>query len=242
MVVISRFTVQDLDDPTPQQYREWKGQLVASITSIPNYLAVHNTAMAGAGGGGGPPIAPVFLGPGQDMGTSVGVLFAAAYAAMRGNAPRLVTQHAVTSVEQLIYALGDEFDRRHTIDENTAMAEFNQERFDDTKMELRQWISQKYQKMLLCPNLIPAAARNGSMIYALTMLLPPAFDEVCNRARVEQGLTWQDVRDRLVDYDKACPKAKREQQNRALVAQITNSVTNRVEQAMNARIDERAHR
>ena len=234
MVVISRFSIQEIDDPTAQNYREWRGQLQASTTSIPGYLPLHNTAMLGAGGlGAGPPIAVVYPGgvAGAEMRTSVGILFAAAYGALKGNALRIISQQPVATIEFLIFSLDDEFDRQQAIDENTSMADFYREKYDESKMEVRMWISEKYQKMLLCPNLIPVGARNGAMMFALTMLMPSAFDEVCNRARTEAGLAWQDVRDRLIDYDKANPRARREQQNRALVAQITN----RVEQAMTAR-------
>ena len=236
MAVISRFSIQEIDDPTAQECRQWRGQLVASITSIPGYLPLHNTAMHGAGGGGGPPIAAVYPAgaAGVEVRTSVGILSAAAFAALKGNALRIICQQPAATIGAMIFSLGDEFDRQQAIDENTNMADFYREKYDGPRMGVRMWISEKCQRVLLCPTLTPVGARNGAVMFALAMLMPSAFGEVCNRARAEAGLAWQGVRGRLIDYDKANPRARREQQGRALVAQIQG----RAEQGMNARIEQ----
>ena len=46
--------------------------------------------------------------------------------------------------------------------------------------------------------------------------MPEEFDEITNHCRTQQGIVWQDIRERLIEYDKACPKGKREKSERQI--------------------------
>ena len=89
---------------------------------------------------------------------------------------------------------------------------------DNGSIALKEWCNRKSEILGLCPNQLPAPAHNGAMVYALTNLLPSTFDLVCSTARTD-AIGWRAIQARLVDFDKANPKAKRES-NLAMNARI----------------------
>ena len=197
----------------------------AQMASIVGFLPLYQAARAGD-----PNTDIVWPGgaPGVAMNRSVAKLYAAVMTALKGAALRIVVQLNANNILTVMRTLEGEFLRNQVIDQNINVSDFYGTRFDDSKYELRDWINRKYAILLECPQLIPVAGRNAAMTYALTSLMPEAFDEVVNRCRTEAGLQWQDIRDRLIDWDRSNPKAKREKQNKALLSQV---------QALNARLE-----
>ena len=217
--VITRFSVPEIEDPTLPQYRAWKGQMTANIASIPGLLPIWNVAMT-AVAGVFPVAGLVYPGAaaGASMRQSTGVLYAATYGACKGNSLLLVSQQNAQNLTDIVKILDVEYDRNATIDQNITMASFYADKWEETKMELRAFINWKYSLVLQCQLQIPAGpARNAAMNFTLTTHMPPAFDEVTSACRVAD-LTWQETRDRILDFDRANPKSKREAQQKALLA------------------------
>jgi hypothetical protein len=228
MVVLSKFQIPELETPKDaREYRQWRGQIMANVTSIPGYLVRFNVAF------GAIPVVPVAMPggvPGQEMATSEGCLFAAIYGSLRGSPLQIITQRGITHIPGLMDTLDSEFNRLEQIDLSTSVARFYGDRFDG-KSCLRTWISEKYSLVLECHASIPAgAARNAAMMYATTMLMPQQFDEITVRGRTEAGCTWEMMRSRLIDFDKANPASKREKQAREIAA-IARNAANEVVRA-----------
>jgi hypothetical protein len=220
-MALSKYSVPALDNPTPQEWREWMGQVQALVNAVPNYGPLYTVAM-----NGNPPVPVVYPGgaAGNRIHEAANLLYASVYTALRGDSLRIATDQQVGDLITMIVALRDEWGTDQQIDHHTTLREIYEQRFCEDQ-ELKIWIGKKWSKVLAIPLLIPANARNPAMIYVLTSLLPSAFDEVCNRARTEPNLQWQVLRSRLVDYDKACPKAKREQSIKDANALVTRVQT-----------------
>jgi len=219
-----RFAIPELDQPNTEDMRSWGFQVRAQMASINGFLPVYQAARAADPNGA---IVWPAGAPGVAMNRAAAKLYAAVMAALKGAALRIVVQLNANDIVTVMRTLEGEFLRNQVIDQNINVADFYGTRFDDGKYELRDWINRKYAILLECPQLIPVAGRNAAMTYALTSLMPEAFDEVVNRCRTEAGLQWQDIRDRLIDWDRSNPKSKREKQNKALMSQV---------QALNARL------
>ena len=162
------FTVPELESPTPQQYREWRGQLMAQVQVINGFPAVLNAAQVPPAPGAPLPAALAFPAgaAGARMTQLVPKLYAKAYAALRGDALSVVTQAMVADFWSLLRALDGEYNQQQTTDQSILIKEFYQERLREAGaggLSLQQWIRNKYSILLRMPGLIPVAGRNAAM-------------------------------------------------------------------------------
>ena len=218
MTVITKFEIPTLSNPSAAELRQWRGQFHASLLSIPDYKLLYDATYAALPGAVVPIAYPAGV-PGQHMRASEGILYAAVYGVMRDQALSTITRDQVNNLAGLMYSLTHEFDEVAVVDENILVTEFYNNKFPDNgSIALKDWCNRKSEILGLCPNQLPAPAHNGAMVYALTNLLPSTFDLVCSTARTD-AIGWRAIQARLVDFDKANPKAKRES-NLAMNARI----------------------
>ncbi len=209
MTVINKFEIPTLSNPSAAEFRQWRGQATASMSSIPDYKPLYDVSYAALPGAILPIAYPVGV-AGQHMRASEGILYANMYGVMRDQALATITRANVNTCMGLMYALTQEFDEVAVVDENILVTEFYNNKYPDNgSIALKDWCNRKSEILGLCPNQLPGAAHNGAMVYCLTNLLPSTFDEVCSRARTD-AIPWRAIQARLIDFDKANPKAKRE--------------------------------
>ena len=96
------------------------------------------------------------------MRQSVACLYATTYAALKGDSVAIVSQRNVATLEDLMRTLDEEFNRNEQIDQNINISSFYADKYDDSKMSVQQFVNDKYSKLLMCPNLVPAAGRNAA--------------------------------------------------------------------------------
>jgi hypothetical protein len=224
---VDKYKLSEIDDPDRPAYLAWRGQAYAQLQAIPAYMVLFLASMAAIGG---PAPIPYPAGAaGVCMRQSVANFFAHLYGCLKGATLMMVAQAmpAITTVEGIFFVLEREWNVDAPIDENNRVTSFYNDAYDDKRDgDLKAWIRAKYTLVLQCGHAIPpGVSRTAAMKLVLTSKMPSCFDEVTSRMRTEVNLTWENMRDRLLDYDKSNPRIKRERQQQALVAQTTQHMT-----------------
>jgi len=221
MTVLSKFTISDLNSPTPVEFRQWGTQWQAAAGSIPAYPGLFRTATETD------PIAEITFGGTdelKDAKISAGCLFSATMAALSGEALRVATNLKCTGNVKLMHGLAEHFDRNEAVQKNTLVGEL----YSEAKLKnepVKQYTMKKWNLILQLEDRIPpGAARNECMKYVLTTLVGDQFAEITNRARCGNGLTWENIRGRLIDFEAASGGRDGEEKNEKMIKALAGKV------------------
>lgn len=112
--------------------------------------------------------------------------------------------------------LDREFLELQTIDLNNLSNKFNTERWDYKKGSLAKWMTNKWSHLLRLSEEYPSdTSRNIAMCRVLTELVPPHFNDITNRYRVDRPDSWRTLESALKDFETASPMEKSENQGKS---------------------------
>ncbi len=207
MAQLTKFTIPELKAPNSEEFRAWETQIMAHISSIPEFRPLFDVGFAA-----NPHLEPVWPtnaagiinAEGLRMRASYGVLYAACFSALQEDTLREVTQAGVGNLMDMLTALRGAYLMNQNIDQSTNLSEFYEKAYIDKDWpSVREWIARKWSLLLMSPDLVPVAGRCAAMRHVMSTRAGHKFSEVCNRLRITPGQGWMVYRDALVDYEKS---------------------------------------
>ena len=131
----------------------------------------------------------------------------------------------ISQPHTILKELDNEYKAKTPVEQNNIQKQFLKDEWDPKKQpDLKMYAKAKFDLQKLIPNLIAPQTLNQNMCSMLTNTMPPHFAEVCGRLRTSsEALTWYQVRDQLVDFDKS--RSDEKQQVHGNVYAATGSET-----------------
>ena len=121
---------------------------------------------------------------------------------LEGDALRICSSKNLKDLYEVLKELKSWGAKVSPAEASSLMQDFNTGKYDLKKHgSLKVWIAEKFAQCLRLSESIHPSTRETQMRQAIVSNLPPHFEELASRIRADPPATWQEIEDRIIDWD-----------------------------------------